>query len=480
MDLPTSPIPSVTIHEDHKAEAAAAAQKEEELKRMQEIQAKTQKEIEEVKKEKERALAELKANNDKYLQEMEAKLFARFQAQQDAEKTKLKEELERVAKLEKEKLQAELDNAKKKLEQKPEPPQKPVSKPPLPKPKLVEEEKSIPVPPMHELKPEQSEMKTSSQDLSESKKQETAMEEELKVEGPEEHLYAKILHNTDHTYKLLVQGRQEAGQKMEIRVMMRCLDSPGLKIKDEVLDESNVQQILTATSLRDVAPYNVMAKGLGSLTSIMKYGVMPFAQIGQEGEDRNIEIWVHAGGIIKDNGLQVTFLGATCHMGLHHIEGEKMRISLTLIDSENGGSLYIDLDYDKVSFMKEFSKTDIIKHKEDPKEEWLPCFEPVPIEFLNHVDSALTEIESYLKRTHRGRFTFEDVAKDPSLRAILVTVRSPNSKQTLWILREKEVNSRFDIYCKTLYDVTSTFLSFTLFSITNKESADDTRAKVHL
>ena len=234
---------------------------------------------------------------------------------------------------------------------------------------------------------------------------------------------------------------------------MKCLDDPSTKIKDEVLDEESLQKILTAASLRDVTPYSIYAKGLTTLSSIMKYGVIPFAQIGQDAEDKTIEIWVHAGGIIKDNGLQVTFLGSTCHMGLHYVEGENMRISLTLIDSDNGGSLYIDLNYDKVTFMKTFPMLNIEEYKDGTKEEWVPCFEIVPVEFLNNVDAALTEIESYLQRTHRGKFSFENVVKDPTLKLITVTIRSPNSKQILWIIREDPKRSEFEIFAKSIYEV---------------------------
>ena len=126
-----------------------------------------------------------------------------------------------------------------------------------------------------------------------------------------------------------------------------------------------------------------------------------------------------------------------------------------MIFRENGGSLYIDIDYDRISFLKDLPRLDSSKYKEDAKEEWLTCFEPVPIEFLNKVDVALTEIESYIKRTHRGKFSFEDVASDPSLRCILIAIRAPNSRQTLWMMREKESEGCFYIYCKTLYEVTS-------------------------
>ena len=115
------------------------------------------------------------------------------------------------------------------------------------------------------------------------------------------------------------------------------------------------------------------------------------------------------------------------------------------------------MDYDKISSMKELPRLDTAKYQQDPKEEWLTCFDPVPIDFLNKVDVALTEIESYIKRTHRGKFTFEDVAKDPSLKCILITMRVPNSKQTLWIMRERESENCFYVYCKTLFDVNSNY-----------------------
>ncbi len=103
--------------------------------------------------------------------------------------------------------------------------------------------------------------------------------------------------------------------------------------------------------------------------------------------------------------------------------------------------------------MKEFPKEEVAKFQEDEKEEWMPCFTPVPTEFLDKIDLALNEIESYIKRTHRGKFSFEAVAADRTLRCILLTIKSPGAKQTLWVLRECEDQSYFSIYCKTLYEV---------------------------
>jgi hypothetical protein len=113
------------------------------------------------------------------------------------------------------------------------------------------------------------------------------------------------------------------------------------------------------------------------------------------------------------------------------------------------------MNYDNISSTKDLPRVNTAKYQQDPKEEWLTCFEPVPIDFLNKVDTALTEIESFIKKTHRGKFTFEDVAADSTLKCILITVKAPNSKQTLWIMRENESECCFYIYCKTLFEVSS-------------------------
>jgi hypothetical protein len=124
-------------------------------------------------------------------------------------------------------------------------------------------------------------------------------------------------------------------------------------------------------------------------------------------------------------------------------------------NSENGKSIYIDLNYEAAVFTKEFALVDTRKYKDDPKVEWLPCFEAVPVEFLNKVDPALTEIESFIKRTHRGEFSFEAVATDPTLRCIYIQVGNPSTKQTLWLMRENPSEKTFTITCKTLYEVKS-------------------------
>jgi hypothetical protein len=405
---------------------------QEEIKKLQEIQIANQKQIEELKKEKESELDQLKKTYDQRLLEMEEKLMGMFKEKQKAEIEQVKKKSEE----EKEKLRKELEVAKEEalarkaeLESHPEPIQPPV----VAQVVVPEVKKEPPV-----SQPE------SAKDQSISR-----------VEHPqeEEHLFAKILSTTDHQYKLLVYGKRYATQRIELRMYMHCLDDSSIKIRHEVLDDENLQKILAGTALKDVIPLAIFAKGLTSLPEIIKYGVIPFAQIGQDGEDRSIEIWVHAGGIIKNNGLQVSFLGSTCHMGLHYVEKEKMRISLTLIDSDRGGSLYINLNYDKITFTKLFPKIETDEYKKDQKEEWVPYFETVNEDFLHDIDPALTEIESYLRRTHKGKFSFENVVKDSTLRLIEVTVSYPNKKQVLWIVREKPKTAQFEIYCKGLFNV---------------------------
>ena len=90
-------------------------------------------------------------------------------------------------------------------------------------------------------------------------------------QSPKECIFCKILHNVDHMYKVLVYGKCDLNQKLQIRITMSCIDDPNIKIKDEFLDDENIKQILTATSENDVAPYNVQAKGLQTLEEIIIY-----------------------------------------------------------------------------------------------------------------------------------------------------------------------------------------------------------------
>lgn len=406
----------------------------EEVKKFQEMQLENKKQIEELRKE----------------QELMSKAKEKQEIEIDLLKKKSEEEKERYMK-EIEELKKELNSTKTKQLQydgiarvivEPEV-TSPTKKPP---PAQKETQQRVIVP---EVAPEEKKQPLISQSISSDNQSNSRID---RSQG-EEYVFAKILSTADHQYKLTVYAKRYATQRVELRMCMRCLDDPLVKVRDEVLDDESLQKILAGTALKDVTPLPIFAKGLTTLPEIVKYGVLPFAQLGQDGEDRNIEIWVHAGGIIKNNGLQVSFLGSTCHMGLHHVEKEKMRISLTLIDFDRGGSLYINLNYDKSTFLRAFPTLSTEDCKEDPKEEWATYFETVTEDFLHEMDPALTEIEVYLRRTHRGRFSFENVAKDPTLRLIEVNITYPNKKQVLWIVREKPETSSFEIYCKGLFNV---------------------------
>ncbi len=325
-------------------EEAKAKAKEEEMKRMEaELMAKTRKEMEDFKKDKERELKEMREANERQMQEMTRKFLADMQAKTAEEKEKLKEEVERNAKKEKAQLAKELQEAKSKLqsaerdrerekekekereqreqrereqrerdkerekERRAAPPAakpEPVTRPPpapraAPQPATTSSGGRLQPSGLgakgaggkSESSESKNESKVLSQEASMSKRSADSASEEPKVlEGPSEHLYAKLLYNAEHTYKLLVYGRVDAAQKTDIRVSLRCIDSPNIKIKDEVLDDSNIQQILTATALHDVAPHKVLIKGLGNVLNIAKYGVMPFAQVcGSEGERARVD-----------------------------------------------------------------------------------------------------------------------------------------------------------------------------------------------
>lgn len=437
-------------------------QKKEELQKLQEMQMIAQRQIEEVKNEKEKELKEIKERNEKQLQEMQEKLMAKFISQQEEEKTKLKKELELAAKFEKEKLTNELEETKKKLKQYIDRP----SSPPL-----IEQPKPVEIPPNPTYVQKQPNPKMDSKIESKEPKIPPAVtnppeskinQPEVKIqsvpETPREecYLYSNILSNTENAYKLLINGTKNTLGKIELKITMRCIDNPSIAIKIEVLDDENIRKLLKGIALNDVLPYSVLAKGVTTLSDIMRYGIMPFvgiAKIEENGYNRKIEIWTHAGGITKDNGFPITFLKSTCYMGLHYIEKDQMRITFTLIESETIESLCIDMVYDTVTFMKTYPTVNIEEHKEDSKEIWLPAFQSVTDEFLDTIDPALTELESYLRRTHRGNFSLEAVINDPSLRQIRLSIRSPNSKQVIWIVRENKNKRLFEIYSKSLYEV---------------------------
>eukprot|EP00831_Metopus_contortus_P042679 TRINITY_DN3398_c0_g1_i3.p1 TRINITY_DN3398_c0_g1~~TRINITY_DN3398_c0_g1_i3.p1 ORF type:complete len:390 (+),score=72.91 TRINITY_DN3398_c0_g1_i3:503-1672(+) len=336
----------------------------------------------------------MQKNQEKQLQETMLLMMKQMQEKNQEDAKKLREEIELKAKLEREKLLSELQALK---QEKPQVDSALTSSDQLHVPsqaKPVLEPVLRPKPVVNEPKKHEPEIKKKPEPLDQSMELKVAKFKETQASC----LYAKLFYNNDDLYKLTISGKQVA-EKMNITISVKCLSNPSIKIKEERLDENSVREVLKATSLSAILPYFLQAKGIKSVAHISKYAILPFVQVSSEEEgNKLIEIWVHAVGIIKDNGFQVTFLNAVCHMGLHHINDQNMRISFTYIDTENKDTLFIDMDFDRISFMKEFPLTNIEKYKESSEEEWLSCFEPVTVEFLDKIDSALTEIESYLKK----------------------------------------------------------------------------------
>ena len=379
---------------EQQLESILAEQKNEQEKRLKEIEERAHKEIKKVKEEKERAIAELREANEMQLKEMEAKIMVKLQQIEEASKNSFINS--------KSNLEAKIDTSSSSHR---------VS---------TRNEKSL-----------------STNGVSKTK-------DKLKQNEKKELVYCRILDNIDHKYKVSIHGKYNSNEDIVIEVNITCLNNKDIIIQKEVLDTKKIKEILSSVAINDVIPKRLT---LRSLADIMKYGVLPFIQVSKD----QVDIWIHPTGIIKDYNLQIAFLETVCHMDLNYIEKRQMRIVLSPIDVESSNSFYIDLDYDELTFDSQFPLIDSKIYKQTPNEVWLPTFAPVPVDFVDTFDKAFTQIESYFEE--RDKKSFREVVEDNSLKGVLITIR--DNKQILWILRDKETH--FEIHCETLYEIESKF-----------------------
>lgn len=290
------------VEEKNKAEEMQKIekQKEEEMKKLEEeLKEKAKKEIEDLKKEKEKELAELKAANEKKQQEIEKQKMLELQAKYEQEKAKLREEAEKAALKEKEQLANELKAMREKLKNFEKQPKPIVEPPPVEPPKKIEPIKvsppevkqppanttsKPPIPEKNNTKPNTAAVKENKSEVPAKipqKKEEPAVEEQdiPQVNKEVEYYFARILYNNEIQYKLTVYAKSDAEEKFNIKISLNCIENPAIKIRDEILDDSNIRQILTATSLTDVMPYSIQVRGSNEIENIAKYGIAPFAQV---------------------------------------------------------------------------------------------------------------------------------------------------------------------------------------------------------
>jgi hypothetical protein len=110
---PMSPGAPGTSTSTSKADGEKAAQKEQDMKRLEEeLMAKTRKEIEDARKEKERELAMMKEANEKQIQDMKTQILQALQREHEQEKAKLRQDADTLAQQEKEQLLRELRSTK--------------------------------------------------------------------------------------------------------------------------------------------------------------------------------------------------------------------------------------------------------------------------------------------------------------------------------------------------------------------------------
>jgi len=108
------------------------------------------------------------------------------------------------------------------------------------------------------------------------------------------------------------------------------------------------------------------------------------------------------------------------------------------------------MNFDDISFPIWFPSINSSKYQETTKECWLLSLSLVSVEFIKKIDTALGEIESYLKKSHRGSFSFDNIATDHTLRCLIISVKGENSRQTFWAFREEEETKTFNIFSKPL------------------------------
>ena len=66
-----------------------------------------------------------------------------------------------------------------------------------------------------------------------------------------------------------------------------------------------------------------------------------------------IELWGLSPGILE-NDVCINFLGNQCNLTLHYIQDKSFRIAITSLEEMKTNSIFIELEYDQITFDETF------------------------------------------------------------------------------------------------------------------------------
>jgi hypothetical protein len=132
-----------------------------------------------------------------------------------------------------------------------------------------------------------------------------------------------------------------------------------MPIFDQELPQDIFLSLFSVLGTREVLPPQQQIKSIADFSTFCEICIYPFVQL-QEGkcpQSKEITFWPRAPGLFKQ-AVTISFLGAACNVGLHHLRDQHLRLSVTQLDAKASSSLFVELTFDESSFEQNFTRVE--------------------------------------------------------------------------------------------------------------------------
>ena len=259
------------------------------------------------------------------------------------------------------------------------------------------------------------------------------------------------------------------GQK---RVIICCLEinnsQPNLAITatseesieetftSENIDLNDLKGILFFLCINDVIPSYMHPSFVNSFEKFCRFFLMPFIRIVeiQENNLEKIELWARGESLIPNENTQI-FLNTECNVLLYFIEKFNLKLVICNASDEesNEKSLRVDVVLDEVA------AGSLVRTHEIPviynNTRFVPCIENFSIEFMEHLDPIISEIELSVKDELGPRVLFDEFIEKNNYVLIRTSVSGQGFEKVIWMIQDNRKRLGWDIKIKTLHKANS-------------------------
>ena len=174
----------------------------------------------------------------------------------------------------------------------------------------------------------------------------------------------------------------------------------------------------------------------------------------QENNLEKIELWARGESLISNENTQV-FLNTECNVLLYFIEKFSLKLVICNASDEesNEKSLRVDIVLDEAAagLLLRVHEIPVIYNNT----RFVPCVENFSIEFMEHLDPIISEIELSVKDELGPRVLFDEFIEKNNYVLIRTSISGQGFEKVIWMIQDNRKRLGWDIKIKTLHKANS-------------------------